>query len=415
VQLLSPNARDRLSGKPVARLRRIVIALYLAVAAADAAGKALVATPSINRAASRFVRAPQQVENLQNAARPAGNFEIFRLASLHLVTGENLYADYPDEAGDRFKYSPSFALLFAPFAILYWPFALFLWHLLNMLLLVVAVDRVLPRRAALLAQFLLLLEVLRGQQNAQSNSLVAALIILAWSSLEKNQAWKTAISVALGASVKIFPLAALTFAVPARKVFRTAWWAAIAGAVLAALPLIVTSPATLLAQYRAWQTVESFDTRQRWFSAMELLHRLTGWEIPNWPVQVAGTLLLLLPLAIRRNRWDESRFRFLYLCSLLIYVVVFNHQAERASYLIAFTGATLWFAGEPRAEWRSILYGVALFTIPVMSTLVPGAIWRNQTVTLFRLAVPSLAIWIAIQCALLRRASFTPPAETLAA
>ena len=411
MQLLANRARARISSRPVARLRRIVIGLYLAIAAADAAGKALATSPAINRAASRIVR-PQQALGLRDAARPSGNFEIFRLASLHLVSGEDMYAAYPDEQGDRFKYSPSFALLFAPFALLYWPIALFLWHLLNMGLIFVAVDRVLPKRAAVLAQFLLVLEVLRGQQNAQSNALVAALIILAYSSLEKGQSWKTAISVALGASVKIFPLAALTFAIPRRKVFSTGWWTIVAGTALAALPLIVTSPAQLLAQYRSWQGIESVDAQQRWFSVMELLHRITGADLPNWPVQLAGTLCLLLPLVMRRDRWTEARFRFLYLCSVLMYVVLFNHQAERASYLIAFTGATLWFAGEPRAEWRSIMYGIALFTIPVMSTLVPGAIWRDQTVTLFRLALPSLAIWCAIQWALLRPAVSTPEPVT---
>ena len=64
----------------------------------------------------------------------------------------------------------------------------------------------------------------------------------------------------------------------------------------------------------------------------------------------------------------------------MMYVVLFNHQAERASYLIAFTGATLWFCGEPRENWRSALYGIVLFTIPVISTLVPGAVFRHGPV-----------------------------------
>jgi hypothetical protein len=106
---------------------------------------------------------------------------------------------------------------------------------------------------------------------------------------------------------------------------------------------------------------------------------------------------------LRRDRWDETRFRFLYLCSLLLYVVLFNHQAERASYLIGFTGATLWVAGSPRERWRVVLYGVAFVTIPLMSTLIPGPIIRTPTVVLYRLAVPCLAIWIAIQWELLRK------------
>jgi len=35
---------------------------------------------------------------------------------------------------------------------------------------------------------------------------------------------------------------------------------------------------------------------------MELVHRWTGLSLPNWPIQLAGTLLLIAPLALRRDR-----------------------------------------------------------------------------------------------------------------
>jgi len=134
--------------------------------------------------------------------------------------------------------------------------------------------------------------------------------------------------------------------------------------------------------------------------------------VPNWPIQLAGTLALLAPLALRRDRWGDARFRLLYLCSLLLYVVLFNHQAERASYLIAFTGATIWFASETAARWRRWLYGTAMLTIPLMSTLVPGAWLRTEAATTWRLALPCLAIWIAVQRELLRRAPTVARADT---
>ena len=397
------RASARLSAIPTSRLRRILIGLYLLVAVVDAGGKALAANPRVNEMARRFVTGRAR-DQLRHAARPSGNFEIFRTASRHLASGRDLYAEYPAEHTDRFKYSPTFALLFQPFAWIPWPLALLGWNLLNALLLFVAVERVLPPRRAQLAQFLLLLEVLRGMQNAQSNALVAALIVLAFVAMERQRIWRAAVAVALGVCVKIFPLAALTFAIARRRAIRTGIATAAVGAALVALPLLLLSPAALAAQYRSWRAVESTDAQQRWFSVMELLHRITGVSIPNWPIQLAGTLALLAPIALRRDRWNDARFRLLYLCSLLLYVVLFNHQAERASYLIAFTGATIWFASEPVARWRTGLYGVALLTIPLMSTLVPGAWLRTQTATTWRLALPCLAIWLVVQGALLRRA-----------
>jgi hypothetical protein len=376
--------------------------LYLATAAADATGKALAANPAINRAVIQRVRGAS-ADEMREAARPSGNFEIFRTASRHLFEDVDLYAEYPGEHSDRFKYSPTFALLFAPFAWLPWPVALFLWSALNAMVLFVAVERVVPGRRGLLALLCLHLEVLRGMQNAQSNALVAGLIVLAFVALERASAWRAAAAVLLGASVKIFPLAALTFALPRRLTLRTGAWAAALGASLVALPLLVTPLSTLIAQYGWWRGVESSDARQRWFSVMELVHRWTGMALPNWPIQLAGTLLLVAPLAARRDRWDDARFRLLYLCSLLLYAVLLNHQAERASYLIAFTGATIWFASSPPARWRTALYLLAFVTVPLMSTLIPGAVFRTETATLYRLALPCLAIWIMVQWELWRR------------
>jgi hypothetical protein len=399
--MLAHRVRAWLSTAPLPRLRRTLLAFYLAAAAFDAAGKTLAAHPTINHALTQRV-SPASADEIRGAARPSGNFEIFRTASRHLVSGIDLYAKYPDEHSDRFKYSPTFALLFAPFAWMPWPLALFLWSTLNALVLFVAVERALPGRAGLLAMLCLLLEVLRGMQNAQSNALVAGLVILAFAALERANAWRAAAAVVLGACVKIFPLAALTFAIPRRLALRTGAWALGVGAGLVLLPLPITSPATLAAQYGWWRGVESSDAQQRWFSIMELVHRWTGASWPNWPVQLAGTLVLVAPLALRRDRWDNARFRFLYLCSVLLYMVLFNHQAERASYLIAFVGATLWYAGSARERWQSWMYGIAFVTIPLMSTLVPGALFRTPTTTLYRLAIPVLAIWLAVQWEMMR-------------
>ena len=402
--MLAHRVRAWLRDSPQPRLRQLLLALYLVTAAADAMGKALASHPRINQALSARVSGAS-AEEMREAARPSGNFEIFRLAARHLVAGKDLYAEYPEEHSDRFKYSPTFALLFAPFAWLAWPLALFLWSSLNALVLFVAVERVLPGRAGLLALVCLHLEVLRAMQNAQSNALVAGLMILTWVALEHRNAWRAAIAVGLGTCVKIFPLAALAFAIPRRAAFRTGLRTALVGVALVLLPLLVTDPRMLAWQYGSWRAIESVDAFQRWFSVMQLLHTFIGGVWPNWPVQLAGTLLLLAPLAIRRDRWDEPRFRFLFLCSVLLYVVLFNHQSERATYLISFAGATLWFAGSPRAPWRTALWATAFITITLMSTLIPGAIFRGPTAMLFRLCVPTLAIWLAVQWELLSSAA----------
>ena len=390
------RATTRVSAVSPARWRRVLLALYLLAALGDAVGKALASSAEVHRALSNVH--PGAAARVAPARHPRGNFEIFRAASRHLVEGKDLYAQYPEALQDQFKYSPAFAVLFAPFAWLPSPLALFLWNALNALVLFVAVERLLPRRAALTALAFLLPEVLRAMQNAQSNALVAGLIILAYTAFERRRVWQAALAVAIGAAVKIFPLAALTFALPRRLAIRTGLATVVSGAGLLFLPLLVTPPVTLIAQYRSWHAIETLDTGQRWFSVMELVHRVTlaGW--PNWPIQALGTLALVFPLAARPERWKEARFRLLYLCSLLMYVVLFNHQAERASFVIAFTGMAIWFAVEPRERWRTVLFGVAFVAMPLMSTLIPvPAALKSSAAMVYRLSLPTLLIWIAVQ------------------
>ena len=67
--------------------------------------------------------------------RVCNNFLIFRAAFDHLIAGVDLYRLHPAEHQDLFKYSPTFALVFAPFRALPYPVALLAWNLLNVLLI----------------------------------------------------------------------------------------------------------------------------------------------------------------------------------------------------------------------------------------------------------------------------------------
>ena len=64
-----------------------------------------------------------------------------------------------------------------------------------------------------------------------------------------------------------------------------------------------------------------------------------------WTQQLAGVLLLVAPVLWRRDRWAEWAFRRLYLCSVLLFCVIFNHQSESPTFVIASrdtTGTRLW-------------------------------------------------------------------------
>ncbi|MEO8880788.1 MAG: glycosyltransferase family 87 protein [Gemmatimonadaceae bacterium] len=279
-------------------------------------------------------------------------FPIFRLSFWNLLDGRNLYAGY--DLGDRFKYSPTAALLFGPFALPPFALGLLLWNTLNVVALVYALDRLFSRSDATLALVLLIPEIHGAMQRSQSNTLVAALIVLAFVCLERERQVSGYLAIALGAAIKLFPLAALSFAIFHHRRMRAAIVFAACAIFLLLLPLLVTPASTLLAQYRWWYEIESVDAFARGTSVMSLLHRALSVDWPNWPVQLAGLIVLLLPL-VHVDRWKDPGFRVAFLASLLVFVVIFNHQAERPSFVIASTGVAIWFVTTSREPWRMAL------------------------------------------------------------
>jgi len=370
----------------VARPRRLLLALYLASAA--------------------LVTVQQAILGHSN------NLSIFRAASLNLFAGRDLYAAHPEQHFDFYKYSPTFALLFAPLAYLPFALAFLCWALLNGLLLWYALDRLLPEREATVALALLYLEVLLALQYGQSNALVAALMILAFVAFEGRRQLGAALSITGGAAIKLFPLAALSLAIfyPRRVRFAAIFSAVLAIAVL--LPLVAVSPAELLAQYHSWRAIEAKDALLRGYSLMHYIHAWLGVDWPNWPQQAAGTGLLLLPLALRSDGWASLEFRRLFLCSLLVYSVLFNHASESPSFIVAYTGIVIWYASSPPSRLRTAIMALTLLVMVVHDVDVVPRWVKYDILVPYRIkGIPCLVVWCVMQWELLF-GSFPAPRST---
>ena len=335
---------------------------------------------------------------------PDNNFLIFRWSFLNLASGHDMYAAQPQHHADLYKYSPSFALLFAPFALIPFSISLALWDALNALLLFHAVDRLLPSREAAIVLALIYLEVLRSMQRSQSNSLVTALVILAFLAFERRKQLGAAVAIAVGAAVKIFPLAALALAIFHPRRVRFALSMVLAMAVVLALPLLVVSPAELAAQYRSWRAVEAVDALSvgggggggLYGGVMQQLRLIFGVSWPNWPVQLAGTVLLMLPLARWRN-WEDAAFRLRFLCALLVYMVIFNHQSESPSFVIAVTGIAIWFVTTPRTWWHTTVMVLTILVVSISSTDITPKSWQRDFFVHYRLkTIPCTLAWLTM-------------------
>ncbi|HWH02785.1 MAG TPA: glycosyltransferase family 87 protein, partial [Gemmatimonadales bacterium] len=262
------------------------------------------------------------------------------------------------------------------------------------------------------------LDVVRSMQNSQSNALVAGLLIFTFLACEEERIIGAALMTGAGALIKIFPAAGGVFAlVPPQpagvRAKRIATFVA-AGALLALTPLLVTTPSALAAQYHAWFTTTTTTSVLRGESVLGILGTWFGYAGPNWPVQVVGLVALLGPVVMLRNAARDPGFRRLFLCSLLVFVVIFNHQAESPSYVIATAGIGIWAVtlGE---RWRVVLALLTLLLVSLVATSLVPWHYRHDVLRAYSVqAVPCLLCWIGIQVDLWRT-SLTGPRTAPAA
>jgi hypothetical protein len=165
-------------------------------------------------------------------------------------------------------------------------------------------------------------------------------------------------------------------------------------------------------QYRSWLAIETRDaaTLARYGTGgADLYAGIMGqfrvwWGVqwPHWPTKVAGLLVLIAPILRRRRDLEDRHFRLLFLASLLVFCVLFNHQAESPSYSIAMIGTAIWFAVSERAWWRSALMAAALLVVNLASTdLMPRTLYTNWYVPYLVKTVPLIPVWVAMQAELL--------------
>ena len=332
-----------------------------------------------------------------------GNYLIFKHSFFHLLHGKDLYALYPELKIDLFKYSPTFSVLFSPFTIMPDYIGLVFWNLFNSMLLFFAIKQLhISERIKSFILWFILIELITSMQNFQSNALTAALMIFVFASLEKEKYTLAGISAAAGFFIKIFGIlgALFWFMYPRKgKFFLSSVFAAI---VLLFLPLLFVSPIELLNIYKNWFNLFSTDVSHELnHSVISILKNWFNVEVNKSLMQAIGFILLVLPL-FRKNNFLEINYRLLFLCSVLIWSVIFNHKAESPTYIIAVVGVSIWFFISKRSPLEiSMILFLFLLTSLSPTDLFPKDLRDNYIIPYSLKALPCILIWIKIQYDLL--------------
>jgi hypothetical protein len=327
------------------------------------------------------------------------NYIIFRQSFFHLVHHQNLYASYSAEHFDYYKYSPAFAVFMGIFAFLPIAIGLIFWDLLNALILFFAI-KALPvndKKIRIAVWWFVVIELITSLQNSQSNALLAGLLLLAFCFLERRKiAWGT-LMIVLTVFIKIFGLVALSLFLlyPDKKrfVLYTALWMGL----LALIPLLVISPSQLISLYENWWKLLSTDySGSAGISVMGWLNSWFHIAPPKNMVTFTGIIIFCIPLIFTR-RYDQFIFRWLFFCSILIWVIIFNHKAESATFIIAVCGIALWYFAQERNYFNLALLILAfVFTCLSPTDLFPPAVRVNFFVPYTVKVVPCIVIWVKL-------------------
>ena len=330
-------------------------------------------------------------------------FRIFRYSFPNLLAGANLYTGHPGQHHDFYRYSPTFALAFAPFSVVPEWLGLVGWNTVNALALYWAVSRLLPRRQANLVLLLVMGDLARSMQSCESNALVTGVMIAAFLSYEAGRRWRGALAVVGGAAIKLFPVGAGLFAVLRGDRRRAFGALAVVGVAFVLLPAVVIGPHALLDQYVSWFAREQRHAHKPMFSVMDLAFAWVGYSGSYLPFQLTGLAVVFLPALLRRDALGDPDWRRTLLCSLLGFSLLFNYGAEPPTFIIATTAIAIWYATGPRTVPRTALLALTLIVVTGCGLDLWPRTFRLEVMDPLKLrTIPVLIAWIAMQADLLR-------------
>jgi hypothetical protein len=323
------------------------------------------------------------------------DFDIFRQSFMHLWNGSPLYIPYPSEQPQLFKYSPLFAVLMAPFwALPKWA-GLPLWNILNALTPLLAVNRLHVSSKA--KAFILLFSVfeLTGSiQVAESNGIVAGLMIGTFAALEDDRPLLAALLACLGLYLKVFGITAAAFAIFYKSRWRFTLALLLFIVVLGLLPVMATGSLDGLSHaYKDWFDLLRQDQTPNNLSLMGFAQQWFHLDLSNLWFQIPASLLFVALLA-RRSAWKDFHWRLRFLSFALMFVIVFNHRTETSTLVIEVFGFAIWGIVESPSWLRSFVLALAWATVSLSSNSVFSVlVQRGDFDRLGVKALPGFLLW----------------------
>ena len=344
------------------------------------------------------------------------NYAIFEKSFEHLKNHQDLYVLYPDEHWDLYKYTPSFSVFFGVFHVLPDWLGLSLWNLLNALVLLFAVFYMpkLDTQKQVLILFIVLIELLTSMQNQQSNGLLAGLLVLTFGLLERNKLFWAVACIVFSMYIKIFGIVGFALFLFYPNKWKAALYTLFWMLAWFALPLLYIDVHQYVDLYASYLNLLKNDHDMSYgYSVMGWINSWFSVEFNKNIIVALGILVFLFPF-VKIRCYRDNLFKILILCSILIWIVIFNHKAESPTFILAMTGVAIWFVQGEKNNLNVVLFISAMVFTSLSSTDLFPKSWREEFVKPYNLkAFPCILIWMKIIYDLLMLKKEVPSANNL--
>ena len=335
------------------------------------------------------------------------NYITFSQAFWHTISSLPLYIYYPEEQRDLFLYGISFTTLISPFALLPRQVGMVLWCLANCGFLYWAIKKLDLKKWQFAVVILISVnDVFTSVLSQQYSIGITAMIIFSYVLIEKEKDFWAALMIVLGTMTKLYGIVGLAFFLFSKHKMKLVGGLVFWAMIVFLLPMLYASPEYVVHSYKEWFDVliyknglNQFSINQN-ISLLGMLHRITGASFSDLWIIVPGMILFALPY-LRIRQYGNESFRFLFLSSALLFMVLFSTGTETYGYLTAMIAVGIWYVKTPTKAATPILnLSLLIFCILLTSLsttdLFPRFI-RVEYVKPYALkALPCTLIWLKI-------------------
>lgn len=334
------------------------------------------------------------------------NYLIFRGVFWHTVNQTSLYEAYPAEYSDVNHYGPLFSLVVAPFAVMPVWLGLLFWNVMLSLVLFLAISRsALSNKQQIFIYWFCAETLLTSLFMQQFNIAIAAIIIASYFFIERERDFWAAFLIVLGTFVKLYGVVGLAFFFfskhKSKFVLSLLLWAV----VLFVAPMLISNAAYVIGQYHEWyvclleKNQENILSTMQNVSTLGMFRHFTGNVLYSDLWLIIPALVLFMIPYFRFSQYKHAMFRQTYLASVLLFVVLFSTGSESSSYIIAISGACIWYLSAP---WQRNRWDIALMVLVLLisgfgsSDLYPSCIRKGLIQAYALKALPCTLVWLKL-------------------